>query len=221
MDKPCGLSVHNHPGRDLCSLVLAALKTGSLPTVGHDFVAVHAAHRIDRDTSGLVVLSGDPKTLRFFGGQFAARAVRKRYLAVVHGHLGSPNASEWFGWTWPLDAAAAGRSDPAGKGKRMPCTTRWRLLEHSPHYSLIECEPLTGRQHQIRRHAKLAGHPIVGDRRYGSTRSLTYLSQRRDFNRLGLHAHLISIRLPGETKTTTFQSAGLPQPMQQLIETDR
>jgi 23S rRNA-/tRNA-specific pseudouridylate synthase len=215
------MSIHNHPGRDLCSLVLGAVQTGSLPTVGRNIAAVHAAHRIDRDTSGLVLLSGDPETLGSFGGQFAARTVLKRYLAVVHGNLGSPKASDWFDWTWPLGAAAAGRNNPAGRGKRMPSATRWRLLDHSPHYSLIECEPLTGRKHQIRRHAKLAGHPIVGDRRYGSSRSLAFLSRQRAFNRLGLHAHMISIRLPGETDTTTFHSAGLPQPMQQLIETDR
>ena len=224
VDKPCGTSIHNDPGGDLCSLVLTKVRAGGLPAVGHDVPAIHAAHRIDRDTSGIVILAGDPETLAFFGGQFAAKAVHKQYLAVVHGHLGGQHTDQdqgWIDWIWPLTAAAAGRSDPMGKGKRMPCTTRWRTLAHSLHYSLVECEPLTGRKHQIRRHAKLAGHPVAGDRRYGSTRSLVYLRRHHHFNRLGLHAHALNLRLPGDAGTTTFQSGGLPEAMRQLLEMDR
>ncbi len=222
VDKPCGLSIHNDPGRDLCSLVLAALQTGCLPNVGNDLCAIHAAHRIDRDTSGIVLLAGDPEMLAFFGGQFAAKAVHKCYLALVHGHREGPSEDQdWFAWNWPLTAAAAGRDDPQGKGKRLPCTTRCRTLACSQHYSFIECEPLTGRTHQIRRHAKLAGHPVVGDRRYGSARALAYLRRHRAFNRLGLHAHALTIHLPGGLQPTTFQSGGLPEAMRLLLESDR
>jgi 23S rRNA-/tRNA-specific pseudouridylate synthase len=190
--------------------------------MNHDLPAIHAAHRIDRDTSGIVMLAGDPETVAVFGGQFAANTVRKRYLAVVHGHLDGPGAGRDRGnWRWPLTAAAAGRTDPMGKGKRIPCTTRWRTLVHSRHYSLVECEPLSGRKHQIRRHAKLAGHPIVGDRRYGSARSLAYLRRHHGFKRLGLHAHALTLSLPGETIATTFQSGGLPEAMRTLLDMDR
>ncbi len=222
VEKPCGISIHNDPGGDLCSLALAAVRAGRLPTVDHDLSAIHAAHRIDRDTSGIVMLAGDPETLAFFGGQFAAKAVQKRYLAVVHGRLEGPGTNQdGIDWNWPLTAAAAGRNDPMGKGKGNPCATRWRTLACSRHYSLVECEPLTGRKHQIRRHAKLAGHPVVGDRRYGSVRSLAYLRRHHDFNRLGLHAHALTLRLPGEAGTTTFQSGGLPEAMRKLLEMDR
>lgn len=222
VDKPCGMSIHNDPGEDLCSLALAAVRAGRLPAVGHDLCAIHAAHRLDRDTSGIVLLAGDPETLAFFGGQFTAKTVGKRYLALVHGTVkgsfGDPDRGEW---NWPLTAAAAGRRDPMGRGQRVPCTTRWRVLAHSLHYSLLQCEPHTGRKHQIRRHAKLAGHPVVGDRRYGSPRSLAYLSQHGRFKRLGLHAHLLAIRLPGEANNTTFLSGGLPGAMRKLLEADR
>lgn len=220
-EKPCGMSIHNDPGGDLCSLVLAAVRAGCLPTVGLDLCAMHAAHRIDRDTSGIVLLAGDPENLAFFGEQFTARAVRKQYLALVHGGLmGHGESPDGVVWNWPLTAAAAGRNAPMGKGKRLPCTTRCRTLAHSLHYTLLECEPLTGRKHQIRRHAKLARHPVVGDRRYGSARALAYLRRHHDFNRLGLHAHALTIRLPGEAQATTFLSGGLPEAMRQLLETD-
>ena len=222
VDKPCGMSIHNDPGKDLCSLVFAGKRAGHLPAMCNDLPAVHAAHRIDRDTSGIVILAGDSQTLAFFGRQFAARTVGKRYLALVHGRLQGPAADQAPGaWNWPLTADAAGRNDPMGKGKRMPCITRWRILDHSRHYTLIACEPLTGRKHQIRRHAKLAGHPVVGDRRYGSARSLAYLSRCNDFNRLGLHAHTLTVRIPGEVNNTTFMSNGLPDAMRQLVEVDR
>jgi 23S rRNA-/tRNA-specific pseudouridylate synthase len=222
VEKPCGISIHNDPCGDLCSLALAAARAGRLSAVGRDLSAIHAVHRIDRDTSGIVMLAGDKETLAFFGEQFAARAVKKRYLAVVHGRLEGPGEDlDGVDWNWPLTAAAAGRNNPMGKGKRSPCATRWRTLACSRHYSLIDCEPLTGRKHQIRRHAKLAGHPVVGDRRYGSLRSLTYLRRHHDFNRLGLHAHALTLRLPGEAETTTFQSGGLPEAMRQLLAVDQ
>ncbi|MDA8142083.1 MAG: RNA pseudouridine synthase [Desulfobacteraceae bacterium] len=221
VDKPCGLSVHNDPGRDLCSLVLAAVRAGEVPGVSRDLRALHAAHRLDRDTSGLVLLAGDAETLAFFGRQFAEGSVDKRYLALVHGPLEDPAAGrDWIEWTWPLTDAAAGREDPMGRGKRLECATRARLLERSTHYSLIECRLLTGRKHQIRRHAKLAGHPVVGDRRYGSTRALTYLRQHHGFERLALHAHMLSVCLPGEEKQTTFESNGLPEEVRRLLEAD-
>lgn len=222
VDKPCGMSIHNDPGVDLCSVVLAAVRAGHLPAMGADLSAVHAIHRLDRETSGIVLLAGDSQTLAFFCGQFAAKTVGKQYLALVHGHpLGHAEAPDRGEWNWPLTHTAAGRNDPMGQGKRRPCTTRWRILERSPHYSLIECEPLTGRRHQIRRHAKLAGHPVVGDRRYGSVRSLAYLSRYREFNCLGLHARALAIRLPGEATTTTFQSQAMPEAMQLLLKHDR
>jgi 23S rRNA-/tRNA-specific pseudouridylate synthase len=222
VEKPCGMSVHNDPGTDLCSLVLAAVRERRLPALDQDIFAIHAAHRLDRDTSGIVMLAGDPDALAFFGGQFAAKSVHKQYLAVVHGRLGEPCADPHMGdWNWPLTAVAGGRNDPLGKGRRIPCTTRWRTLAHSLHYSLVECEPLSGRKHQIRRHAKLAGHPLVGDRRYGSVRSLDYLRRHRHFNRLGLHAHALTLHLPGDTQPTTFQSGGLPEAMRKLLDMDR
>lgn len=222
VDKPCGLSIHNDPGSDLCSVVLAALQAGQLQAMQPGVATMHAVHRLDRDTSGIVLLAGDSQTHAFFSKQFAARMVHKEYLALVHGRpSGGADQPDSGEWNWPLTTTAAGRKDPMGKGKRMPCATRWRLLAHSRHYALVQCMPLSGRKHQIRRHAKLAGHPVVGDRRYGSMRALTYLRRDCHFSRLALHAHVLSIPLPGEGETTTFQSEGLPEEMRQLLEADQ
>jgi 23S rRNA-/tRNA-specific pseudouridylate synthase len=222
VDKPCGMSIHNDPGKDLCSISLAAIRAGRLSAMRPDLHTIHAVHRIDRDTSGIVMLAGDTETLAFFGGQFAAKTVAKRYLAIVHGQVAAPGAGQQgIEWNWPLTDSAAGRRNPVGKGKLLPCATRCRIVGYSRHYTLIECEPVTGRKHQIRRHAKLAGHPIVGDRRYGSPASLAFLRRQHHFDRLGLHAHSLTIRLPDEDHPTAFQTVGLPKELQQLMEADR
>ena len=222
VEKPCGISIHNDPGSDLCSVVQNGLRQGRIAGQEKIVKTVHAVHRLDRDTSGLVLLAVDPELLSFFGSQFASQEVEKRYLALIHGHPTNRGADRsWKDWTWSLTAAAGGRKNPMGRGQRMPCATRWRIREYSDHFTLIECRPMTGRKHQIRRHAKLAGHPVVGDRRYGSHRSLDYLSRHFHFDRLGLHAHALTLRLPGKAQAVTFRSGGLPQAMRRLLELDR
>jgi RluA family pseudouridine synthase len=223
VEKPSGMSIHNDPGHDLRSVLQAAIQNGSLPHLTRgDTTAIHPVHRLDRETSGIVIMALSSPSLSWFGCQFSDKTVQKRYLALVHGRLESKSEkSGWTSWRWPLAPTAAGRRHPAGKGKRKKCTTRWRLLDTSYHYALIQCEPVTGRKHQIRRHAKLAGHPIVGDRRYGSPRSLDYLQRHHRFNRLGLHAHSLTVCLPGESNPTTLETRGLPEEMKRLMIFDK
>jgi len=133
-----------------------------------EYGPLEAAHRLDRDTSGLLVLARSQEMRAAIGRAFEARTVRKRYEAVVHGgpdrtealvHL--PLASD------PLRPPRS-RVDPI-LGR--PATTRWRLLATSPvpgkQWSLLELEPVTGRSHQLRVHLAWLGMPIVGDRLYG------------------------------------------------------
>jgi 23S rRNA-/tRNA-specific pseudouridylate synthase len=82
-------------------------------------------------------------------------------------------------------------------------------------------EPLTGRTHQIRRHAKLAGHPIVGDARYGSDRAIKFLREHHGFNRLALHARSLTLRLPDEKDQTTIETPTIPDRMTALFGEDR
>jgi 23S rRNA-/tRNA-specific pseudouridylate synthase len=93
-------------------------------------------------------------------------------------------------------------------------------VELGPHYSLAACRPLTGRKHQIRRHAALAGHPVVGDRRYGTTRALRFV-RNRGFTRLALHAHGLRFVPPGGDAPVLVQTADLPRELRALLDSDQ
>ncbi|MCP3953316.1 MAG: RluA family pseudouridine synthase [Desulfobacterales bacterium] len=223
VDKPAGVSVHNDPGRDLCALVANRLQTDTdlkIATGLNGIDHLSAAHRLDRETSGVILLAGSQAVLNHFATQFETRTVKKYYTAILHGLLPlSTVPDRWETWRWTLTKTAGGRQNPRGKGPRKACTTFVRVLGCSDHYSLVECRLLTGRKHQIRRHAKLAGHPVVGDRRYGSKRALEFLATKRKFKRLGLHASRLKVQPPGG-QPMTFHTHPLPIEMQQLFDGD-
>jgi 23S rRNA-/tRNA-specific pseudouridylate synthase len=213
VDKPAGLSVHNDPGRDVRSRLGALLAAdGALrQKVGFDeSYGAHAVHRLDRETSGLLLFACRREVFRDYARQFESRQVVKRYAALLHGQLMAPPGGGWHVWSWPLSAQAGGRRLPAGAGRRVPCITRVRVVRGSSHYTLAQCDIATGRIHQIRRHAKLAGHPVVGDRRYGSLRAIRFLETRHGFRHLGLHALALCFVPFGRVEAVTLQTDGPP-----------
>ena len=121
-------------------------------------------HRLDRETSGVVVLARTAEAHRAVSRQFEERQVTKRYLALVSGHAAARSGEI----TEPLREFGSGRVgvDPHGR----EATTRWKLRERLREADLLEVEPLTGRRHQIRVHCYAIGHPILGDTRYGYPR---------------------------------------------------
>lgn len=220
-NKPSGLSVHNDPGGDLCALLKRDLQSNSelAAAVGFDIqYGLHPVHRLDRETSGIILLSCQRDVFDQLARRIKTDEVTKVYRALVHGAV--EPSDDWRLWRWPLTTTSAGRRNPQGQGRRKPCKTQYRLIRKSRHYSLIECRLLTGRTHQIRRHAALAGHPLVGDKRYGSLRACRYLEKHYRFIRLGLHAAALTIRLPREDALRTFETDGLPDELEQLIEMD-
>jgi 23S rRNA-/tRNA-specific pseudouridylate synthase len=222
VDKSAGITVHNQPGRDLCALVFTFIKEEPeirrQMEVDPDF-GVNPVHRLDKETSGVILLASDPKTFRFFSKQFESRQVKKRYVAVLHGRVENPESGDSWGiWRWPLSKIAGGRRHPQGSGRRFPCETRFRILHRNARYTMVEMEPFTGRKHQIRRHAKISGHPVVGDARYGSTRSVGYLRRNFDFDRMALHARVLTLHLPEGKAPETLEAPVIPLPMQALFE---
>ena len=225
VEKPAGISVHNEPGKDLCSLVSSFLQNNQeaakIISVAPDY-GIHPVHRLDQDTSGLVLLAVDPGSFHELSKQFETHLVKKHYTAILHGKLEkSDENKEWGEWQWALAKTAGGRRNPQGSGDRQVSTTRYRILEYSERYTLVEIELMTGRKHQIRRHAKLAGHPVVGDLRYGSARAAKYLKENHKFDRLALHAYALSFTPPDSKTVKTIKTVDMPKKMADLFSGDK
>ncbi len=210
VDKPFGLSVHNDPGRDLVSILAG---DSQLKGSGDILAPVH---RLDRETCGLILLASDRKVLSLLSEQFAKRQVKKRYRALVHGCF-EPGQETGL-WDTPLSKQAGGRTDPAGKGRQYPAQTRYKVLEQTTHYALLEITLLSGRKHQIRRHAKLAGHPVTGDSRYASPRALAFLKDNRQYATLGLQSCYLEFQDAG--RKVCLELPRLPLEMARLIQDD-
>jgi len=168
------------------------------------FGAVEAVHRLDRDTSGLLVLARSSQVRAALGRAFEDRAVQKRYEAIVHG---GPAASEGIVHL-PLASdplrPPRSRVDPI-QGR--PATTRWRLLATASvagqQRSLLELEPVTGRSHQLRVHLAWLGMPIVGDRLYCH---LNAAAKEPPAFRLGLHAAWLAFPHPRDGRLVEVRS---------------
>jgi len=224
VDKPCGLSVHNDPGNDLVYMVSDRIRSDALLTKHLGINAsfrIDPVHRLDKETSGVILFAADIKVLRNLSELFIKRRVKKRYLALVHGGFDRKEGSDQYHiWNYPLSKTAGGRKDPVGKGKLVNCMTRHRVLQQSSHYSLLEIELMTGRKHQIRRHAKLSGHPVTGDTRYGSKKSIRYLRDTHSYHRLGLHCKCLEFVLPDQKKEVCITSENPLTDMIQLLLND-
>ncbi len=204
------------PGRDGSPSLVEMLRD----TLGAE---VYIVHRLDRDTSGVLLFALDAKTHRILSEQFAARRVRKTYLAIVRG---TPAMTE-FNITFPLKIGQKNlvKVDPAGK----PSETVCRVIEGFGRYSFLEIEPLTGRQHQIRVHLAAAGHPLLVDPEYGSPDPFTIrdikpaavMSDSRGagalLRRTPLHAATLEIRAPDSDAPMTFQAA-MPKDMRATLQ---
>ena len=224
VDKPCGLSVHNDPGHDLSSVLADKIKTE--PSLANRLgitssLKIQPVHRLDKETSGVILFATKNDILRNLSELFMNGQVKKKYLALVHGCFNQGTiGKEYQNWDFPLTKSAGGRNNPAGSGKRVACTTRYRIIQQSLHYSLLDIVLLTGRKHQIRRHAKLSGHPVAGDTRYGSKKSITYLKNIQSFQRLGLHCHQLEFVPPGQKKAVCISSQNPLTNMIQLLKND-
>lgn len=192
VNKPPGMVVHpslGHAGGTLVNALLAHCP--DLGGVGGER-RPGIVHRLDKDTSGLIVAAKHDHALWYLQNQFKQRTVAKVYLALVHGALQPPEA---------IIDAPIGR-DPrhrqkmavvtSGDGDARPAQTAFRALTYYADYTLVECRPRTGRKHQIRVHLAYIGFPIVGDSVYGRRK------ERLDLKRHFLHAAELTFHRPSD-----------------------
>lgn len=216
VDKPAGLVVHPAAGNRDGTLVNALLHHcgGSLSGIG-GVARPGIVHRIDKDTSGLLVVAKHDKAHEGLAKQFANHSIDRRYLAIVHGvprvAQGTVDA--------PLARSPQNRKKIAivGPGKGKQAVTHWRRLELLWEAALIECSLETGRTHQVRVHMASIGHPLMGDPVYGRGKSgHRNLLNQLDFKRQALHAAHLGFIHPVTKGRLSFDSA-LPSDMQELF----
>ena len=215
VDKPAGLVVHPAAGNLDGTLVNALLHhcAGNLSGIG-GVARPGIVHRIDKDTSGLLVVAKTDVAHEGLAKQFAAHSIERRYLAIVGGlpkvDQGTIDA--------PLARSSTNRKKiaivGAHRGKR--AVTRWRRVEVLKDAALIECRLETGRTHQVRVHLASIGHPLLGDPVYGRTGGIHgKMLKELGFQRQALHAAQLGFTHPVTKNRLSFSSA-MPPDMQEL-----
>jgi len=205
IDKPAGLVVHPAPGHSNHTLVNALLAHCPSLAIGNDLMRPGIIHRLDKDTSGLIVIVKNDYARQYLVDQFKSHAVTKGYLVLVEGRL-SPEQG--------MIEAPIGR-DPHNR-KRMAivetgkeASTQYKVKKYLNNYTLLEVTPITGRTHQIRVHLAAIGYPVVGDLTYGAKSPYV----KRQF----IHAYCLGFCLPSTNEYQEFTSL-LPPDLKQALK---
>jgi 23S rRNA pseudouridine1911/1915/1917 synthase len=206
VDKPAGLVVHPAPGHAQDTMVNALLARYPDLAIGGS-LRPGIVHRLDRFTSGLIVIARHDAAYQHLAAQMKARTMLKAYLVLVDGHM--PEREGLI--EAPIGRHPRERKQMAVVSKGRPARTRYRVMEELGPYTLVEARLETGRTHQIRVHFAHAGHPVLGDPQYG--RRAGVLGLTRQF----LHAYRLGFRLPSSGEFRVFESP-LPQDLAEVLE---
>lgn len=226
LEKPAGLTSIRHPEEqawpnrrkqlqptldELLPKVIAKeegrrFQAGPLPRV-------RAVHRLDRETSGLMVFARTVEAERHLGQQFRKHTIERRYLAVVRGRIEAQTIESQL--VRDRGDGRRGSSVLAGAGKR--AVTHVEPVEYLDGYTLVQCQLETGRTHQIRIHLSEQGHPVCGDKVYNQPLFAPRLPDQSGATRLALHAAELGIEHPVTGRLLRFKS-GLPPELQRLVE---
>ena len=207
VDKPAGMTVHPAPGHPTHTLVNAVLShLPELPETG-DRLRPGVVHRLDKDTSGLIIIAKNARAHLTLSEQFRRRSVGKTYLALVEGKLEPSDGviEAPIGRDRSHRERMAVVDEEHGRAAR----TGYHVVRFVRGYSLLEVKPETGRTHQIRVHLAAVGHPVAGDRVYGAKASA--------FPRQFLHAHRLAFNLPSDGRRVEFESP-LPADLVEALE---
>ena len=196
INKPKGLVVHPGAGTHEPTLVHGLLAHTQNLSQPDDPIRPGIVHRLDKDTSGLLVVAKNQEAHQFLAEQLASHLVIRKYLAIVHGEVGFTKAKV----DAPIGRDPKFRQKMAVTDKNSkPAITHITVLERSTHYSLLECSLETGRTHQIRVHCAYIDHPIVGDFVYGPRQGLDFKGQL-------LHSYHLELIHPRTKERMTFEA---------------
>lgn len=205
VNKPQGMVVHPAPGHPNHTLVNALLYHSPLSTINGEF-RPGIVHRIDKDTSGLLMIAKNDLAHRSLAAQLKAKTNEREYVALVHGVIKEERGTI----DAPLGRSKRDRKKQAVVEDGRHAVTHFKVLERFQHYTLVSCRLETGRTHQIRVHMKYIGHPLAGDPLYGPRKTLPGNGQY-------LHARLLGFKHPRTGKQMTFTSP-LPEYFQKMID---
>lgn len=208
IDKPIGIAVHPGEGMAANEATIAQAMCARDPRLcewqEESGYRAGIVHRLDKDTSGVLVLAKTKSIATELQAQFKARAVKKQYVAAVYGRMSIENGEVQLGIA--RDPRQRTRFTIAEDGKN--AHTIYRTMAVFDTYSMVQLFPVTGRTHQLRVHLRALGHPVVGDKRYALNKS------RHSALRLMLHAQQISFQHPQQQTQMTI-SAPLPRIFEQ------
>ena len=215
IDKPPGMVVHPAPGARTGTVVNAVLhRLGELAGVGAaDRPGI--VHRLDKDTSGVLLVARTSAALAALGRQFRDRSVHKTYVAVVHGRVARASGVV----DRPIGRDPRERKRMSVRGGGRAAVTRWSVTERFPGATLLTLHPETGRTHQLRVHLAALGHPIVGDAVYGGRRRPPAGTPPllATFPRQALHAAEVAFAHPRTGVPTTIR-APIPADIGELLD---
>jgi len=199
IDKPVGMVVHPGSGNRTGTLLNAVLHRceGIGGAFGGGDPRPGIVHRLDKDTSGVIIVAKNPRAHEMLAEQFRARTVRKRYIAVLKGRL--PSASGRIETRLARDPRDRKKFTCVSVGGR-PALTFYRVLKEYDGYTQVSLRPRSGRTHQLRVHMRHLKAPILGDPLYGRP------DPRFPEAGLMLHARSLAIRLPGESEPRVFEA---------------
>ncbi|MDF2186500.1 23S rRNA pseudouridine(955/2504/2580) synthase RluC [Grimontia hollisae] len=204
LNKPSGTAVHGGSG-----LHFGAIE--AMRALRPDARFLELVHRIDRDTSGILLIAKKRSALRHLQAQFREKTVQKYYFALTMGNW-KPSMKKVTAPLLKNEVNSIVRVNPDGK----PSETRFKVLEQFDQATLVQASPITGRTHQIRVHAQYVGHPLAWDDRYGDPRFDAYTKQF-GLNRLFLHAANIKFTHPGSGEMMDI-SAPMDKQLEKTLE---